>query len=474
MPDVNSTGKVAHGKINSCLDNVEFDPDGGLTSWYSPTVIVYRREASPPDHTIALYDTVAEATTDVQATDATLLFGSGGGHWVAWDATNGLVASSGWTDPTADALFGIGPTGEIAYTPDGTLGVQIRRTNGTEYHLTDGPADDMYLVDEGQIIWQEANVLKTFGLPNALRLNNDIFSPKAVLVNGEWWISYVEDDPDGHLVIHPFNSLTGYRFTEVPQHDWYDIAVLASSPSTIRLIWSNSSDEGALDINTEDIDTDTDERELLGSGDVTVGSGPGVNPTAETVGDDGSRIISSAGSFGVAAAAEAIVYLTLPIYPTFPTGQGRGRIVHPYLGAFDYEVKPDEWVNIDADAIIAPIWASSRTLTSAANVLWQGALRDVMVEERWKALGGLAMPMTQMRMLMAIWTNPIDPDVGYVQWYPNYITEVGYKVLPVGLSSGGQQGLVFDDVVNYKDEDGEPIGWITAPVTFTLKIVERL
>jgi hypothetical protein len=136
-------------------------------------------------------------------------------------------------------------------------------------------------------------------------------------------------------------------------------------------------------------------------------------------------------------------------------------------------VKPDEWVNIDAEAIIPPVWASSRTLTSAANVLWQGNLRDVVVEERWKSLGGLAMPITQLRMLLAIWTTPMDPDVGYVQWFPNYITSVGFRVLPINLTAGGQ-GIAFDDIVNYKDEDGEPIGWMTQPVTFQLKLVERL
>jgi hypothetical protein len=131
-------------------------------------------------------------------------------------------------------------------------------------------------------------------------------------------------------------------------------------------------------------------------------------------------------------------------------------------------------VNIDAEAIVAPVWASSRTLTGAANVLWNGHIRDVTVEERWKALGGLAMPITQLRMLMAIWTTPVDPDVGYVLWYPSYITVAGFKVLPINLSAGGGQGIAFDDVVNYKDEFGDPIGWITAPVTFQLKLVERL
>jgi hypothetical protein len=188
---------------------------------------------------------------------------------------------------------------------------------------------------------------------------------------------------------------------------------------------------------------------------------------------DGTVKITNDNTFGVVAAAERVITIPLDIAPSFPIGGGNGRIIHPILGAFDYETKPDEWVNMDADAIVAPVWASSRTLTSAANVLWAGNLRDVVVEERWKALGGLAMPITQFRMLLSIWTTPLDPDVGYVHWFPNYVTQLGFKVLPVGLSAGGQ-GITFDDVVNYKDEDGEPIGWMTAPVTLTLKMVERL
>lgn len=472
MPDLNIDGLVAHGTEDNgaCLDNVEFDA-GGITSWFSRTVIVYRRLQSA-EFTIALYDIESEVITDVVDTDATILLGNANGHWVAWDAVNGIVASTGWTDPTADALYAIGPSGEICYKQDGGLTVTIRRISGVEYNLTDGPADDVCIVGNGQVIWQEANVLKTFGLPTTVVLDTDVFSPKALLIDGAWWVAYF-DDNDGDLVIHPFGSLEGYRLdlSGNPDHDWYDVSVLDGSPSTIRIAWSTSAEEEAGDILTQDIDTATAPRESLGdAGDPIEGSTGTGDPTVD---DAGVRTITISGSFGVAAAAEEVVQLPIEIFPAFSTGDGRGRIIHPTLGSFDYEVKPDEWVNIDADAVIAPIWASSRTLTSAANVLWEGHLRDVTVEERWKALGGLAMPMTQMRMLMAIWTTPIDPDVGYVLWYPNYITEVGFKVLPVNLSAGGQ-GIVFDDVVNYKDEDDEPIGWITAPVTFTLKLVERL
>lgn len=187
----------------------------------------------------------------------------------------------------------------------------------------------------------------------------------------------------------------------------------------------------------------------------------------------GAVIISNSGTFGVAAATEQVVTLPIEVFPTFPEASGRGRLVHPILGAFDYEVKPDQWVNIDADAIIPPIWSSTRTLTSAANVLWEGNIRDVVVEERWRAMGGLAMTISQFRMLLAIWTTPVDPDVGYVHWHPNYITQVAFKVLPVMLSAGGQ-GVVLDDIVNYLDQDGENIGWVTDPVTLQMKLVERL
>ncbi len=183
--------------------------------------------------------------------------------------------------------------------------------------------------------------------------------------------------------------------------------------------------------------------------------------------------LTSTATFTVIPASTEIVQLQLSSLPAFPVQSGRGRIVHPILGAFDYEVKPDEWVNIDADAIIPPTWGSTKTLGGATNVLWQGYLRDVVVEERWKGQGGLSMPITQLRMLAMIWTNPVDPILGYVQWYPNYISPLGYKVIPMLLQAGGQ-GIVFDDVVNYLAAGDEPDGWMTNPVVFTLRLVERL
>jgi len=287
-----------------------------------------------------------------------------------------------------------------------------------------------------------------------------------VLAGGKWWIAYYSASYG--TVLHPIDSLEGIK--PITMDGWFDICVLEGQPNVIRFAWSTTQLEFEGTIHYTDIDVTTADRTLLGEAGTPV---EGVTPLDETIDAAGTRTIVVSGSFGVASAAEEIVSLPIEVFPAFPEESGRGRIVHPILGAFDYEVKPDEWVNIDADAVIPPVWSSSRTLTSAANVLWLGNIRDVVVEERWKALGGLAMPITQLRMLMAIWTMPIDPDVGYVHWHPNYITSVAFKVLPVMLSAGGQ-GLTFDDIVNYKDEFGDPIGWMTNPVTFQLKLVERI
>lgn len=184
--------------------------------------------------------------------------------------------------------------------------------------------------------------------------------------------------------------------------------------------------------------------------------------------------LTSEATFTVVPSSLVVADFQFSVLPAWPVQSGRGRLVHPVLGSFDYEYKPDEWVNIDGDVIIPPIWASTKTLGGAANVLWNGYLRDVVVIEKWKALGGLAMPISQMRMLYMIWTNPVDPVIGYVHWYPNYISPLGFKVIPLDLKAGGDSGITFDDVVNYLGENDTPNGWMVNPVTLTLKIVDRL
>ena len=473
MPHVNAQGKIAHGTGNAgaYLDNVKFS-DGDQAYWFNETTIVFNRDGGGgAANYVAYYDITTEVIT--QAADwepKVVLYGSGSGVWAAENDDEedderivGLFSSTSFQNDDAH-LMGVGPAGSIAFIPnhDNDSPCQVRELNGTEYLLTAGNAEDVCLIEKGQAVWCEGGVLKSKGMPAIQVLTGPVANPKMVAAGGKWWIAY---HSTVGTVLHPIDSVEGYKpVTGTPN---FDMGVLSGQPNVIRFAWATASNDTAVD--HVDIDVITTPTEVLGTPGTEVPGGPEVAPTA----GPGTIILTSSGSFGVAAAAEELVTIPIIIFPAYPVASGHGRIVHPILGPFDYEVKPDEWMNIDADAIIPPIWSSSRTLTSAANVLWEGNLRDVVVEERWKALGGLAMPATQLRMLLAIWTNPVDPDVGYVHWYPNYITQMGFKVLPVGLSAGGQ-GITFDDVVNYLDDDGNPIGWMTAPVTFTLKMVERL
>lgn len=196
-------------------------------------------------------------------------------------------------------------------------------------------------------------------------------------------------------------------------------------------------------------------------------------PSETTVLPDGTTLITNEVDFGVIGAPATEVIIPVVVLPGLTTPIASGRIVHPVYGAFDYEVKPDKWVNIDADILTPPVWASTRTLGGSANVLWPGFIRDIVVEERWLALGGLAMPITQLRMFMLIWSNPVDPDVGYVEWYPNYASTFGFKVLPVDLKTG-DGGIGLTDIINAKDAAGLLDGWVEDQVTFTMKIVARV
>ena len=166
---------------------------------------------------------------------------------------------------------------------------------------------------------------------------------------------------------------------------------------------------------------------------------------------------------------------------------GTGRIVHPTLGAFDYEAAPDEWTNIDGDVVVLPTFSATKTLQGAATSLWNGDIRSVICEERWLSLGGLAMPVGQLRAILACAMNPVDPAVAYMQWYPTYTTSIGYQaiLLDVVIGSAGRPGvsalsgfnsqsLVLNDLVNALDENGNVYGWVDKPVTLYWKMVSRI
>lgn len=172
--------------------------------------------------------------------------------------------------------------------------------------------------------------------------------------------------------------------------------------------------------------------------------------------------LTSSSTLPIGSGSIATSSATITVLPAVGATGGRGRLIHPSLGTYDYPYSPDEWTNIDGDVIISPIWASTKTLLGGANTLFVGNIRDVTVEERW--IQELSGSMNHVRTLLAMYMNPPDPSVAYVRWYPNYTTSLAYKVIILELTVGGQ-GVTFDYISRQ--------GWATGAIVLKMKIAGR-
>lgn len=173
--------------------------------------------------------------------------------------------------------------------------------------------------------------------------------------------------------------------------------------------------------------------------------------------------LTSSATLTIADAAVAVESIALTVLPVPASSTGRGRLVHPSLGSYDYYRPPDEWEGVRGDLIIPAIWASTKTLLGAANTLFVGDVRDVIVEERWTQ--SLVGPTSFADMLIAMWTNPPDPSVAYVQWYPNYASTFGFNVVMLNLTLGGRG--VSTDKVSHGGRD-------RGPMVLRMRIASRL
>lgn len=171
--------------------------------------------------------------------------------------------------------------------------------------------------------------------------------------------------------------------------------------------------------------------------------------------------LSNSNTFAIGDASTLVASASITVLPVAAPGAGKGKLSHPTLGLYDYAYAPDEWEGIDQDLIIEPVWANSRTLDGAANTLWQGAVGDVEVTERW--ISGASMPVAMLRMLLAMWVNPPVPP-SYVTWYPSYVNALAYSVILLGVTSGG--GKLTLDMLTRQ-------GWVAGTIEQRLRVVAR-
>lgn len=476
MPFINSKGHwcggvgggTARWGTESGMGNV-LAPEAGGTNWLERSSrdpeVIYQSCLGTPTCQLIIHNVDTGAKSVARPVGANFLC-AGGGVWAAWLGANpnpayvGVAASTGLHLPNA-GLLGISHDGAIGlkaeYQSEGPN--YVKEKNGDEWSIAESGIYDLQLLGNRQAVWrsyaEQGAVKTTPGVPVPVIITEAAYFLKMAEVDGKWYVCYASEQG---LVIHPAqdgNNATILHPEDIERQFYVDFRAVGN-----RLYYAYAHTQG-------------DEPVIIGSVAAvggTAGTGsPGTGPgTSSGVG----MTLKSEATYPIADKTTKIEEAAIVSLPAWPVQSGRGRIVHPLLGAYDYEVKPDQWTNMDADVIIPPVWASTRTMTGAINVLWKGNIRDVVVEERWLAPGGISMPISMLRMLYMIWTNPLDPQVGFVQWFPNYISPFGFKVIPMMLDAGGQ-ALVFDDIVNYEDGNG-PNGWVSSPVTLTLKMIERL
>jgi hypothetical protein len=182
-------------------------------------------------------------------------------------------------------------------------------------------------------------------------------------------------------------------------------------------------------------------------------------------------VLSSTFTYTIGAGATATASTSVTVAALAASVTGRGRLVHPTLGTYDYPYSPDYWSNFDTDVIVPPEWAHTKTLTSGQNTLWQGNIRDVEVSERWQT-ADLAAPLSHLRMLISMWTTPPDPTVlGYVQWSPTYTNGHTYNVVISDVSVNGN-GINLDKRSRLVGPSGRQ--WVNGEINMRMRIVNRI
>lgn len=170
-------------------------------------------------------------------------------------------------------------------------------------------------------------------------------------------------------------------------------------------------------------------------------------------------ILTSSSTFSIGAGAVLTETTQITILPIAGAGEGRGRLVHPQLGTYDYAHAPDAWRNLVSDVVVPPIWANARTLSGAANTLWPGSIQDVEVMEEWNS--PISMEAAFLNQLLTFWQNPAVPPE-YIEWWPSYQTDLGYKVIILGVTTGGQE-ITLDYIFRQ--------GWVRGTTQLRMRIV---
>ena len=165
------------------------------------------------------------------------------------------------------------------------------------------------------------------------------------------------------------------------------------------------------------------------------------------------------------------------------------RMTHPETDIADliYWGNPDQWTNMDNEALLHPITSTVQTLGGRVVNVFPQTIEDILVTEIWSGGAGQgSIPGSFWRRLFNYVRNR--PNVGeYVTWEPRDINDRTFKVVLVSVIAGKSvralevvevrdRGGKYNggDVYNALDDiDGDLVqtGILATQVTLTMKLV---
>lgn len=135
-----------------------------------------------------------------------------------------------------------------------------------------------------------------------------------------------------------------------------------------------------------------------------------------------------------------------------------------------FELNPQLWTNMQAEALTRPLYAAQRTLQKTANVQFVGDITDLEVKLTWMGGGDrIAMTWTFFSQLYNYFFNV--PDVasaGYISWKPKDLNNHDYRILFTNLEVGGQNTIQLDSLTKASD------GFVHDAVTATFRIIDKI
>ena len=268
MPFLNSQGLIAHGvgSTGAFLDNTLID-QGGAACWFDPHTIAYQHIGDDGIY-VALYDIHTRLRRRAVAAGQPFynvgvnILAAGGGVWAGWLSSAGLFTSDGWALPAASVLA-VGDAGEVAYIQDYQAGVPVvvRERTGDEWLLSPAAVLDADLFGGGRAVFSDyAATLHAVGLPPLVVIPGGAYRPRAVAINGQWWISYFSN-PVGKVVLHPFDSTVGYLVNPQGGDCWQDLAALGGDVIGVAVATTAGEVAGTVALVT--FQTTTDARQEL-------------------------------------------------------------------------------------------------------------------------------------------------------------------------------------------------------------------